>query len=578
MGQNNLQYTLSSVGDDGQGNITFHFGEGGQQVNSYSWVLGAANIQNGSRFFVENVFQELDAPGEFFHDVAERALYVVPPVGVTPPSLDGQWPVEIVAALAQRVLDVRGAGDAGVLRRQSKGGISNLHFQGLEVAMSAPTFLELYEVPARGDSDWTIHRGGAVFFEAVSNVTFSDGHVHGVGSNAVFVSHAAREVSICGNRLGPDVGESGVAVMGSLVRSTGLGGLNFPLRVNISGNRISEIGSFGKQVSGIFVSIAGFVTMSDNVIHGSPSSGIKINDGFVGGHVTQYNHIYDVTRETTDMGAINLHNRDRFYVPGDSPVWNKVVDDGYWESQFPMPFQRGPAEVDTVHPVIVRGNLFETTVLTGAVGQPGDWYGQQGTIFCVDIDDGPTRYLLTENVCIANGTVGIKIGHVVDELNITNNIVVSFSGVPGTPAEPFYVGQQTLNNSNVFTRNVMVWSDAVNAKRAWKISNLCPWNAERRARQPPPALVDWNMYFANGSSKGVAICPNYTVWTKVAGLDVHSLFGTDPLLLGAEPGQDDFPFHIRVADASPAVTKFGFQNFEYGPRNLDSGSSQVSII
>ena len=25
---------------------------GGQQVNGYSWVLGAANIQNGSRFFI----------------------------------------------------------------------------------------------------------------------------------------------------------------------------------------------------------------------------------------------------------------------------------------------------------------------------------------------------------------------------------------------------------------------------------------------------------------------------------------------------------------------------------------------
>lgn len=81
--QNNLQYTIRDIeGAEGEGegavahendtrtkrfgsehdqgkkkktHLSLHFDEGGQQVNSYSWVMGAANIQDGSRFFVENV-------------------------------------------------------------------------------------------------------------------------------------------------------------------------------------------------------------------------------------------------------------------------------------------------------------------------------------------------------------------------------------------------------------------------------------------------------------------------------------------------------------------------------------------
>ena len=70
----------------------------------------------------------------------------------------------------------------------------------------------------------------------------------------------------------------GVAVVGTLVRSNGLAGLNFPLRVSVARNTIREIGVYGKQVTGVYVSVAGFVDVTDNVIGGSPSSGIKVDD------------------------------------------------------------------------------------------------------------------------------------------------------------------------------------------------------------------------------------------------------------------------------------------------------------
>ena len=62
------------------------------------------------------------------------------------------------------------------------------------------------------------------------------------------------------------------------------------------------------------------------------------------------------------VGPINLHNRDRFYTPWDSPVWNKRVlhpPDGYWGSQYPQPVPRGPVAVDTLYPIRISNNLLE---------------------------------------------------------------------------------------------------------------------------------------------------------------------------------------------------------------------------
>ena len=109
-------------------------------MNGYSWVLGAANIQNGSRWYMENVPEFLDAPSEFWHDVAAAQLFLRPPPGCgSPAELRG-----LVAVTAQRLLDVGRRTSAGVAP------IRHLHFRGLALSGSRPTFLEEYEVPYRG--------------------------------------------------------------------------------------------------------------------------------------------------------------------------------------------------------------------------------------------------------------------------------------------------------------------------------------------------------------------------------------------------------------------------------------------
>ena len=181
------------------------------QVNSFSWVLGAANIQNGSRFFVENAGRaELDARGEFVHDVDEHALYMILPARSSTSSTPAG--LEVVAAISQRLLEVRSSAvrrSDGVRKSRRERWVEHLHFgPGLDFGMTAPTFLELYESTGRGNNDWSIHRGGSIFIEGVRDVSVRGCTVAQTGGNAIFISHANEDIVVEGNTIGPGIGDS----------------------------------------------------------------------------------------------------------------------------------------------------------------------------------------------------------------------------------------------------------------------------------------------------------------------------------------------------------------------------------
>ena len=104
----------------------------------------------------------------------------------------------------QRVINVKGAGASGVASpgKNDKARIHNVSFTNMEVAFSAPTFLELYEVPYRGASDWTLHRGGAIFIEGAVNAAVTNCTIHSVGGNAVYLSHDVRNTEVRSNVIG----------------------------------------------------------------------------------------------------------------------------------------------------------------------------------------------------------------------------------------------------------------------------------------------------------------------------------------------------------------------------------------
>ena len=76
----NLQWKIKAI-DFSTNSIWF--GDGGQQIGA-KWSPHPAAVNEKSRFFVENVFEELDAPGEWFLDRNQSILYYYPELGVQP--------------------------------------------------------------------------------------------------------------------------------------------------------------------------------------------------------------------------------------------------------------------------------------------------------------------------------------------------------------------------------------------------------------------------------------------------------------------------------------------------------------
>ncbi|MFG0290478.1 MAG: hypothetical protein ACF8CQ_20030, partial [Rhodopirellula sp. JB044] len=81
---------------------TIHLGEGGWQAQRRLGV-GKRRGHAGSPFYIENIFEELDAPFEWFHDTNNDVLYFKPPKGVDLSK------VTVEAAVLSRIIDVKAA-------------------------------------------------------------------------------------------------------------------------------------------------------------------------------------------------------------------------------------------------------------------------------------------------------------------------------------------------------------------------------------------------------------------------------------------------------------------------------------
>ena len=135
-------YEFRITGKDAQGNVTYVGG----------WQNNRRGEMHKNFRFVENIFEELDAPGEWFHNTKSNILYYYPAAGV-----------DLKSALVECV------------RLKSLvefNGATNVTLRGFIFRHAARTFMEKYEPLFR--SDWTIYRGGAIFFNHAEDCTIAD--------------------------------------------------------------------------------------------------------------------------------------------------------------------------------------------------------------------------------------------------------------------------------------------------------------------------------------------------------------------------------------------------------------------
>jgi len=325
--------------------------------------------------FVENVFEELDAPGEWYLDADKHVLYFYPPEDVDLAK------ATVEAVRLRHLVEFRG---------NKAEPVRHVVLRGLTFTHAARTFMENKEPLVR--SDWTTYRGGAVFFNGAEDCALRDCLIDQVGGNAVFVSRYNRRISVVGCHIA-DAGASGVTFVGSpgalrsplfvyhqtqtlaeMDKTPGPKTADYPADCLVEDCLIVRNGRVEKQTAGVNISMAESITVRHCSIYDCPRAGINICDGAFGGHVIEFCDVFDTVKETGDHGSFNSWGRDRFWHP------NRGLT-AEWVKQHPdMP------KWDCRKTIVLRNNR---------------WRCDHG--WDIDLDDGSSNYHLYNNLCLHGG-------------------------------------------------------------------------------------------------------------------------------------------------------------------------------
>ncbi|WP_435005372.1 right-handed parallel beta-helix repeat-containing protein [Tundrisphaera lichenicola] len=354
-------YHYKITGKDAQGEVVY---EGGWQNNRQMGMHPRWR-------FVENIFEELDAPGEWFHDPKTTTLYYKPAEGVDL----SKSTVEVVRL--RHLVELRGTPENPV---------RDVTLRGFLFRHAARTFMDVKEPLLR--SDWTIYRGGAVLFNGTEDCSVEDAEFDQLGGNAVFVNEYNRRITIRGCDI-HDTGASAIAFVGDpktvrdplfhydqrqsftdISKTPGPQGINYPADCLVDDCLIRKVGVVEKQATGVEISMSLGITVRHCSIYETSRAGINVSEGTFGGHVVEFCDVFDTVLETGDHGSFNSWGRDRFWGLKDVP--EVALAD--------------LSRLDMVRPNILRNNR---------------WRCDHG--WDVDLDDGSSNYEIYNNLFLSGG-------------------------------------------------------------------------------------------------------------------------------------------------------------------------------
>jgi hypothetical protein len=405
-------------------------------------------------WFVENVMSELDFPGEFFFDRKSNLLFIYP----NRTDINGS-------------ANTRHAGVSG-LRFSTldqlirlRNGAANISISNLGFRDTAATYLSNWSVPSGGD--WSIHRGGAIYMEDVSNIRIQNCKFSRLDGNAIFLSRRTRNIMIFRN-LFQWIGESAIALWGD-TDGYNAAARRFPLNTRIEGNVMSELGIYQKQSSSVFISKAALTTIRNNIMFNIARAAINFNDMVGGGDIVDRNVIFNTCRESGDHGPINSWDRQPFLTD---------LRDGYTLSFVPIPR-------------IISYNLI---------------FANYGANQGIDNDDGSSWYHVYRNVMYRSN--GFKMDYGGHDSVFEDNLVI------GYPNKQVCVGFGSflVGHGHIVRRNTCLVG---NGNEAIIQLETCKNNH---------AVLHDNKYF---SPNGLALCQCGYSDPKIPFNDFQSTFGIE---------------------------------------------------
>ena len=380
------------------------------------WMNNRPTGMHHSRRFVENIFEELDAPGEWFLDRQQRKIYFYPTKNL---KLKNK---KIVLSRLETLLHFKGT---------IKKPVKDIKINGIVFKNTTRTFMKTKEALLR--SDWRIFRGGALFFEGAKNCKISNCTLTDLGGNALFVSSYNEKLKFTRNHI-YKIGANAVAFVGlpSSVwnpmfdpygRPTSWDKINkkdkgpktedYPRQCIVDNSLIHDVGQLEKQAAPIQISMSYAITIRRSSLYDCPRAGINIGENAFGGHLIEYCDVFNTVLETGDHGSFNSWGRDRYWHLNYGGVAREVAKN----PELP--------KLDMLAPNTIRNSR---------------WRCDHG--WDIDLDDGSSWYNIYNNLCLKGG-IKLREGYY---RTVENNIMFT---------NTFHPHVWFYNCDDVFKKNIV---------------------------------------------------------------------------------------------------------------------------
>ncbi len=330
---------VSSASSSG-GKTTFTMVQPAWKNYNVTAGLGGAAISANQFAFLENAYEFLDLPGEWYADTAEGKVYYIPRSG------EDMAKAEAVLGCLEEVVTVKGTkkepvtglsfrnltfSDSTWLQAETDEGLLTIQGNVYKAAsMTADTTFD--------NSKWLMPKA-AVYGEYLKNVTFTGCRFTCLGGTGLWLSEGVKSCSVTKNSF-TDLAGSGI-MLGSFttefhdcVKKDGsnLSATEYRLTENnkITDNRVKNVGTGYSSACGIMVGYVKNADISYNTISDLPYTGISYGWGWgcngqemrgayyededgeflFGGSTISHNHIENIMNVLFDGGGIYTLGRN----------------------------------------------------------------------------------------------------------------------------------------------------------------------------------------------------------------------------------------------------------------------------
>lgn len=463
----------------------------------------------GNRFIVENVFEELDQPGEWCTDRESGRLSFWPPAGDVATA-------EVIAPRLEDLIHLTG---------NAKQPVRHITISGLTFSHTNSPFPEQQHESHHSPT----LSGAAVRLEHADDCRIENNRFHNLGGDGVRLHGPDARNRITDNEFS-EVGGSGVSLASHQPGNAETWQDKEVLRSNarlyprlvrnvISNNHIHHCGVMKKNCAGVqFYGINSVDNViSHNLIHHMSDKGMTMQDGF-GRFIIEYNEMHTLGLEIADTGGIMTN---RWFVLDDDP--------------------------DLAQGNVIRFNLIRDCIGCGAYAEQRSPKGEGDSVrsgsriwspyytWGIYFDNSGENITVFGNIVASTvlGGVSMPVGSPRNN-RVENNIFIGSSG------NQFDLRMGGAANNNRFVRNIVCYSNP---------------DAMLLAAQPAAkqhlAECDDNVYFAAaGQELRVRGIGSFADW-RALGFDRRTLLA-DPLFVNLEKGD------YRLRPESPAF-QLGFQ-------------------